>query len=112
MADNIDYKRIGERIKRFRSMRGLSQEKLAERAQISNTYLSRVENGRRQASLEVLTRIAAALNIPLSSLIRGGIASSGHSAGLFPEHIQALLGDPEFRQAVVMLGNFLREEGE
>ena len=42
----IDYAVIGKRIQLSRQNKGITQEKLAERAGISVVYLSKIENGR------------------------------------------------------------------
>jgi transcriptional regulator with XRE-family HTH domain len=48
---------------------GLTQEKLAEKAGLHPTYVSMVERGIRNATLDVSARIATALNIGLPVLI-------------------------------------------
>ena len=42
----IDYNLLGRRIARLRKERRLTQDKLSEKAEISNNYLSNIENGR------------------------------------------------------------------
>lgn len=65
----MDVRReLGRRIKRLREERGLSQEELAGRSDIHVTYLSGVENGKRNPSLLILYRLAEALEVSLSSL--------------------------------------------
>ena len=54
-------RRVGLNVQRLRRLRELSQEELAHRAGIHQTYLSGVENGRRNPSIVVLDRIAKAL---------------------------------------------------
>jgi transcriptional regulator with XRE-family HTH domain len=53
---------IGERLRQARRMRGLSQRAL-ESAGVSFAYISRIERGRRIPSLEVIRRLAAALDV-------------------------------------------------
>jgi transcriptional regulator with XRE-family HTH domain len=53
---------IGERLRMARRARGLSQRKL-EAAGVSFAYISRIERGRRIPSLEVIRRLAAALDV-------------------------------------------------
>lgn len=48
---------------------GLSQEALAEKAGVHPTYLSMVERGIRNPTLDVASRLAKALKIPLPQLI-------------------------------------------
>jgi transcriptional regulator with XRE-family HTH domain len=62
--------RVGLNLQNLRRQKGLSQEELAHRAQIHQTYLSGVERGRRNPSILVLARIAAALDADLSDLTR------------------------------------------
>ena len=63
-------KRVGQVIKAVRELQGVSQEKLAEMAEIDRTYVSMIERGKRQPTLEVAYRIANALSTKLSEIIR------------------------------------------
>jgi transcriptional regulator with XRE-family HTH domain len=56
-------KRFGKRLRELRLTAGLSQEQLAEAAELDRTYISSTERGRRNISLEAISRIASALNI-------------------------------------------------
>lgn len=60
---------IGKSIRRLRNERSLSQQELAEQADLTPSFLSLVENGRRRPSLAVLRRIADALQLPEEALI-------------------------------------------
>lgn len=60
---------IGERIKKFRKEKGLTQVKLAEKAGISRSYLADVESDRYNPSLSTLMDVALALNVPSSCLL-------------------------------------------
>ena len=61
MADNL---------KHWRQVRGLTQPELAERAEIEQSYLSKLENDRSKASDAVLERLAAALEIDGETLAK------------------------------------------
>ena len=61
--------RFGRRIKEIRKAKGLSQEKLANLAEIDRTYLPEVERGERNISLIVAEKIANALGEKLSRMI-------------------------------------------
>lgn len=52
---------VGENLRRLRQRQGLSQQTLAERAHLNRSYLSMVENGRRNISLDNLALLALAL---------------------------------------------------
>lgn len=59
---------IGKAIKSYRKRKGISQVELALKSEISQTYLSQIENGTRMASIPTLERISMELNIPLPIL--------------------------------------------
>lgn len=61
-------KTIGQRIRSYRTEKGLSQEKLAELAGCHPTYISQVERGEKNATLESIEKIACAVGVPLSRL--------------------------------------------
>ena len=54
--------KIGERIRKLRKDRGLSQEAFADLAGIDRTYLNSVENGKRNISIINLEKISQALD--------------------------------------------------
>lgn len=58
---DLDYGKIGRRVKKRRRERGLTQEQLAEYCDVSNTYISHIETGIARVSLEVLYRVSCAL---------------------------------------------------
>ncbi len=60
---------VGANIRRIRQDARLSQEELAEAAGINRTYLSQLENGHSSPTLDILERIARALDVPISALI-------------------------------------------
>jgi len=55
--------KVGQRIRQLRKELELSQEALALKAEVDRTYVTDVENGRRNVSLEILERLIKALNI-------------------------------------------------
>lgn len=62
-------KRLGGRIRKLRKGRGQTQEQLAQEAGISDKYLSEVERGVSKVSVEVLDKVASALNVELRDLL-------------------------------------------
>ena len=58
-----NYKKLGLNIAFYRKLRGLSQEKLAERVDISRTHMSRIETADCAVSLDVVFALADALGI-------------------------------------------------
>ena len=63
--------RFGERLRDLRLALGLSQEAFAERCGLDRTYISGIERGKRNVSLQNLKLIAKALNTSLSRLFDG-----------------------------------------
>ncbi|MBO5738655.1 helix-turn-helix transcriptional regulator [bacterium] len=66
--DRVSAK-IGIKIVLERTKRKLSQEKLAELADLSKTALGAIERGTSSPSIDTLNRIAIALNMELSELV-------------------------------------------
>ena len=66
-----DYALIGERIKFWRQKRGLTQEKLAEKVELTLGFISLIETGKKRASLETLLSLCSILNITLNDLLVG-----------------------------------------
>jgi transcriptional regulator with XRE-family HTH domain len=63
--------RFGENLLRVRQARKMSQEVLAERAEIHRTQISLLESGRRQPLMETLLRLAGALEVSGDTLLEG-----------------------------------------
>ena len=61
---------LGKKIRKRRNELDLTQEELADKVGISRVYIGYIEQGRHAPSLEVLEKIAKALNIRLSDLLR------------------------------------------
>ncbi len=66
---SIDVKKVfGASVRGFRKLLGISQEELAERAALHRTYVSDIERGTRNLSLESIERLAGALEVSVSAL--------------------------------------------
>lgn len=61
---------FGQCLKNARIKKGLSQEKLAEAANLDRTYISLLERGKRNPSLLCIISICRALDISLSELFK------------------------------------------
>ena len=62
--------RYGQAVRKVRLVQGISQEKLADRCGLHRTYISDVELGKRNISLENIERIAISLNRTLSDFFK------------------------------------------
>lgn len=61
---------VGQRIRDLRNEQGLSQEKLALKAEIDRTYLAGVEQGKRNLSIKSLDKILKALDITFKDFFK------------------------------------------
>ena len=87
---DIDYKAIGKRIRNARIKAGMTQEKLAERADISVTHMSNIETGSTKLSLPAIIAISNALSVTVDELLCDNVT---HSKDIFTQEIQALVSD-------------------
>ncbi|WP_138752470.1 helix-turn-helix domain-containing protein [Paenibacillus sinopodophylli] len=60
---------VGENIRQLRKKRGFSQEQLALRAHINSSYMGQVERGEKNPTIDVLSKIAEALQMPLENIV-------------------------------------------
>lgn len=70
---------FGDRVRALRHETGLSQEDLAFHASINRTYIASLEAGRRNPSLDLMARLAAALSVDLGDLVAGLQAVEGRA---------------------------------
>ena len=69
----MDYYKIGQKIRKYRKAKCISQEQLAEKVDISVTHLSHIETGNTKLSLPVLVDIANALGVHTDDLLVDGV---------------------------------------
>lgn len=62
----------GARIKQLRIGKGLTQEQLAEKMNVTGTYIVKIENGQRTGSVELAVALAAYFGVSLDYLLLGG----------------------------------------
>jgi len=62
--------RVGNRIRELRLAKGWSQQMLADHAQIERAHMTRLEEGKKEAGLRILERIADALEVGIEDLVR------------------------------------------
>lgn len=70
-SETVALHALGKRIRELRTTQGDSQESLAELADIHENHLRRIEGGTANPSFLVLVRIARALGVSVSDLLRG-----------------------------------------
>lgn len=104
---------VGHFIRQQRERANLSLRRLADRAGISNPYLSQIERGIRRPSAEILKRISRALEISAETLYtRAGLIDEGPAT---PTVVEAIEADraltPRQKQVLLDLYRALLEAG-
>jgi len=69
MKENILIK-FGQEVRNKRMELGLSQEELASRAGVHRTYIGMIERAEKNITLENIEKIAKALKVPISDLLK------------------------------------------
>lgn len=68
---SVDYKEIGRRVTKIRKQRGLTQEKLSEKCDLSPQYISNIERSISIPSTETLLRICEVLEVTPDAILLG-----------------------------------------
>ena len=68
---SLNFKLIGRRIKESRLQKQMSQAELAEKIDMSVSYISHIETAKKQASLESLVRIVNVLGVTVDHMLNG-----------------------------------------
>lgn len=71
VAVNPELKKFGEYVLKLRKARNLSQEQLAELAGLHRNYIGGIERGERNVALINIVRLAKALGVSPSELLKG-----------------------------------------
>lgn len=103
---------VGGKIRKIRLERGLDQTTLAERAGVSQAYISQVERGLETPSIECLFAIASALNVPVTIFFEDNAVSLNDPAILehFDDETKHFLAKEESVPYVIFAKD-LKEEG-
>lgn len=70
-AERANRQAFGERLRDLRLARGLSQERLAEAADLHRNHVGTVERGERSVGLDTILSLAGALDVPPAALFEG-----------------------------------------
>ena len=101
---------FGNAVKIRRGLLGISQEELAERADLHRTYVSDVERGARNVSLENITRLAQALEVSVAALFPDKLPSdkpgTGKTDGCAKHFVDILLVEDNADDVVLTLRAF------
>lgn len=62
-------RRFGKQLKQLRLQRGMTQQQLAERADVSISFLGNIERGAKSPTIDTMQKLSTALNVPLVALV-------------------------------------------
>ena len=104
----LDYSIIGERLKKARTDKGLTQEKLAEKLDVSIAFLSRIERGSSHISLKRLSQICDILGISEGTILNG---SSNNSDTYLSSEFNTLIKNstPEKQKLIYKIAKVINE---
>ncbi len=88
--------KVAGQVREIRKARHLSQRQLAGRMQVPRTYISKIENGKAIPTLGSLERLATALEVDLSQLVRDTRSQRD-------EEVAAILADPFLAEIAALL---------
>ena len=71
----VDYKALGQRVKKVRLLRDMTQEQLAEKSDVVNSYVGVIERAEKKASINTLVKVANALNCSVDYLLSDSLVS-------------------------------------
>ncbi len=96
---------VGERIKKRRAELGWTQDQLAQKAGISKSFLSDLENGKRSVSAHNLLDLARALGVSLDFLMTGEVSQDQATEVPIPASLARFAAEEglSFRQTLVLL---------
>ena len=102
MVIRLDYKLLGEQIRKYRKHKKLTLEQLAEQLDVSTTFIGQIERAKGIPSLETLIKIANALEVSTDTLLFGNMnTASGND--YFIQRITELTSDFSAEEKAVLL---------
>lgn len=96
----MDYIALGKRIREERLKLGLTQEKLAESIDVSNSYVGQIERGERSVTLDTLIRITQRLGVTIDYLLKDSVDMKNDN---FVDQLKQLLHGRNMKQKQMAL---------
>ena len=72
----MNYSILGNNIRKVRKAKNITQEKLAEYADVSTVFISQIENGIGKPSLETMSKISNVLHTSIDDLLKNSVEYS------------------------------------
>ena len=107
----LDYKLIGERLKKARIKKGYTQEKLSEILNVSIAYLSRIETGATHVNLKRLNELCGILDVSEAFILNG---ASNNSGSYLNNELNTILKDctPDKKELIYQVAKIISEKDE
>ena len=107
----IDYTLLGKRLAAVRKSKHNTQERLAEITELTNNYISNIENCRSIPSLETLMKLCGALEVTPNELLMGvAPKSSNYLNDDLAEHVADCT--PREKRLIIRFIDMLKDERE
>ena len=105
----LDYTIIGERLKKTRTDKKMTQERLAEKLDVSIAFLSRIERGNSHINLKRLSQICEILGVSEGYILNG---TSSNSANYLTSEFNDILNSvsPEKQKLIYKIAKVICEE--
>lgn len=98
--DKTTLTRISQAIKWLRQRKSITQESLALMAKVDRRYMSDVENGKRNISIDILSRISASFELEINDLLR--LAEHFEEIPKTAEELKELLCSMDYEESIVL----------
>ena len=107
----LDYTIIGQRLKKARIDKKMTQEKLAEQLDVSIAFLSRIERGNSHINLKRLTQICDILGVSEGYILNGASSkSTNYLSSEFNDILNSV--SPEKQKLIYKIARVISEEEE
>jgi len=112
---NIEKRKIGFNIRLIREGKNMSREQLADRMKVSKTYIYQIESGKAGYKLDLIAKIARALEVPLQKIYQweeptNGLTKVKDSEVTWREKTQLTEAGP-LKTLVKMMINIIEQQG-
>ena len=101
MKTELNYKLVGQRIRAMRKKRGMTQDQLAELAEISPQHCSGIETGAAKVSLPALIKIANVLEASMDELLMDSVSAAAKPEMM--KEVEAVFADATADEMYLML---------
>lgn len=107
----LDYKLIGERLKKARIQKGYTQDKLSEMINVSIAYLSRIETGQAHINLKRLNELCGILGVSEAFILNG---AANNSVSYLNDELNSILKDctPDKKELIYQIATIITEKDE